>query len=249
VPGIERTVDIVTLIYALTVLASSVAAILAWVAKIRWAREFKEAKEAQIEALREQITKFEKLSPPVILEWMESVNSIAQKQTASLETQLKDKEENLQQYQRDVEQLMHRDQIRHERIQEAEKQRDEARAALDETKSLLAELLVVKQESENLGEMIRGRSSRLHLPSTKTWSIPEANQFYNEVWRVAHMRLVDLKSGDSLSETRVQQLEEFANNLASDEIYAREVFKNLKADSSYYDHLLKSSQPSHQKES
>jgi len=37
------------LIYALAALASAVAAILAWVAKIRWASEYKEAKEAQIQ--------------------------------------------------------------------------------------------------------------------------------------------------------------------------------------------------------
>ena len=55
------------------------------------------------------------------------------------------------------------------------------------------------------------RPSRLSLPSTRTWDIPEANELYNKVWRVAQIRLADLKSGDSISERRVQQLEEFAN--------------------------------------
>jgi flagellar biosynthesis component FlhA len=42
-------VTIITVVYALAALASACAAVLAWVAKIRWASEYKEAKEAQIE--------------------------------------------------------------------------------------------------------------------------------------------------------------------------------------------------------
>ena len=83
------------------------------------------------------------------------------------------------------------------------------------------------------------RPSRLNLPSTKTWDISEANALYHNIWRVARVRIADLKSGDSVSERRVEELEEFANRLASDESYAREVFANWKADPSYYDHLLK----------
>jgi hypothetical protein len=93
-----------------------------------------------------------------------------------------------------------------------------------------------------------GRPSRLNLPSTKNWEIPEANEFYNAVWRVARIRLADLKSGDSTSEQRVQELEEFANSVASDETFARAVFNKLKVDSSYYDHLLKSPKPNQQSE-
>lgn len=92
------------------------------------------------------------------------------------------------------------------------------------------------------------RPSRLNLPSTRTWAIPEANALYHNVWRIAQVRLAELKSGEGISERRVQELEEFANNVASDEAYAREVFENWQADSSYYDHLLKSPQPSQQRE-
>ena len=119
---------------------------------------------------------------------------------------------------------------------------------MEEIKAFLAESLSVQKESDDLREMVRSRPSRFNLPSTKTWGIPEANELYNKVWRVAQTRIADLKSGDSISERRVEELEEFANNVASDETYAREVFKNLKADSSYYDHLLKSSQVSQQRE-
>ena len=51
------------------------------------------------------------------------------------------------------------------------------------------------------------------------------------------MNLAELKSGDNISERRVQELEEFANKLASDERFAREVLSNVSLDPSYYDFL------------
>ena len=171
---------------------------------------------------------------------MESVNSIAQKQTASLENQLKEKEENLQQYQRELEQQVRHDQVRYEIIREAEKQRDEARTALEETRASLSELQRIQQESKDLGERVRTtRPLRFNLPSTRTWDVAEANELYRKVWSVAQIRLAELKSGDSISERRVQELEEFANRVASDNAYAREVFENWKIDSAQYDYLLK----------
>ncbi len=83
------------------------------------------------------------------------------------------------------------------------------------------------------------RPSRFNLPSTKAWDVREANELYAKAWRVAQTRLADLKSSDNVSERRVEELEEFANNVASNEEYAREVFRNLEADPSYYDYLLK----------
>lgn len=229
--------ETIDLIYSLAVLASALAAILAWIAKIRWSREFKEAKEAQIEMLREQISTLERLSPPVLLGWVESVERIAEKQIATLENQIQEREEDLRQSQQDIEQLVRQDQIRYEIIREAEKQRDEARAALEETRAALVELHRVQEASKDLGETVRrGRPSKYHLASTVNWQTPDANAVYS-IWRSAQMRLTDLKSGDSVSERRVEELEEFANNVASDESFARAVLQNLKLDPSYYDHL------------
>jgi len=61
------------------VLASAVAAILAWVARFVGHGEFKDAKEAQIEELRQHIATLERLSPPALLNWVESVQGIAEK--------------------------------------------------------------------------------------------------------------------------------------------------------------------------
>jgi Holliday junction resolvase len=53
-------------------LGSIIAAILAWAAKILWAKEFKTAKEAQIAVLKEQITGLERLNPKIIHEFAAS---------------------------------------------------------------------------------------------------------------------------------------------------------------------------------
>jgi chromosome segregation ATPase len=47
--------DITSIIQSLAALGSTLAAVLAWVAKLQWAKEFQEAKEAQISALKGQI--------------------------------------------------------------------------------------------------------------------------------------------------------------------------------------------------
>jgi hypothetical protein len=218
-------------------LASAIAAILAWIAKIRWSREFRDAKEAQLEELRQHIATLERLSPPALLSWVQSVQGIAEKQVSVLENQLKEKEQDLSEYQRDVEQLVRTDQIRYEIIREAEKQREEARTELEETKAALAELRRIQVESRGLRETVRStRPSRLNLPSTATWDVEEANALF-KIWRRAQVNLSELKSGDNISERRSQELEEFANRVASDERFAREVLDNVSADPSYYNFL------------
>lgn len=56
----RQNVDALRPISALVTLGSVGAAILAWVAKIRWSTEYREAKEAGIRALTAQITSLEK---------------------------------------------------------------------------------------------------------------------------------------------------------------------------------------------
>jgi uncharacterized protein YhaN len=53
---------------ALGGLAAGVAAVLAWVAKIRWSQEFKEAKEAQVRVLEEKVGLYKAASSPVLLQ-------------------------------------------------------------------------------------------------------------------------------------------------------------------------------------
>jgi TIR domain len=116
-------------------------------------------------------------------------------------------------------------------------------------REILDEILeIVRVLRRGGSESPRGtRPSRLNLYSTKTWDISEANALYN-IWRIAQTNLSRLKSGDGISERRVEELEEFANSLASDESFARGVLDNLKVDSAYYDDLLTITLPNQQRD-
>jgi len=74
--------EITTIISLATALISSIAAVLAWIAKIRWSKEFSDAKdeiikakEAQISALENEIRFLHELSPMKIREYFLSVRS------------------------------------------------------------------------------------------------------------------------------------------------------------------------------
>jgi len=78
----------VEVIYALAALASAAAAVLAWLAKIRWANEYKEAKEAQISHLESEIKSLERLSPPVLKEWLEASQVMAKAQVETKDREI-----------------------------------------------------------------------------------------------------------------------------------------------------------------
>lgn len=84
------------------------------------------------------------------------------------------------------------------------------------------------------------RKLRLRLASTANWDVQEADLIFN-IWTLARNQLAELKSGDSISENRVHELEEFANQIAKNEFFARTVFKKLLDDPSYYNQLLEPS--------
>jgi hypothetical protein len=89
-------------IYVLTVLTSSVAAVLAWVAKLMWSKEFKEAKEetikskdAQIELLKNEIQNLRELSPMKLREYFVSVKQQLEEYNDKLLRDLKDKDQRI----------------------------------------------------------------------------------------------------------------------------------------------------------
>lgn len=103
---LRETVIISEIIYIVTVLFSAIAAILAWVAKLRWSKEYSEAKneiirskEASIELLERQIEQYKDLTPMRIREYFESVksqleeyNDELQQRIAGLEDEAEEKE-------------------------------------------------------------------------------------------------------------------------------------------------------------
>jgi len=76
-------------------LVSAVAAILAWVAKLRWSNEFKEAKNAQIDALKQQLETYKELTSEKLLnhlsktkEGLEGVISDYERKSLALKKEL-----------------------------------------------------------------------------------------------------------------------------------------------------------------
>jgi hypothetical protein len=59
---------------SLVALVAILAAIVAWVAKIRWATEYKAAKEAQIASLQRQVQILETLSTPRLMDRLKAMN-------------------------------------------------------------------------------------------------------------------------------------------------------------------------------
>ncbi len=51
------------LLQSITTILALVAAILAWAAKLWWSKEYKEAKEAQIASLKEQLEQYKDITP------------------------------------------------------------------------------------------------------------------------------------------------------------------------------------------
>lgn len=83
------------IINALITLGAIVAAILAWVAKIRWAKEYAaakdetiKAKEAQLEVLRERINALRDLTPPKLMEAFKVMRTQVEEYNNSLQSEL-----------------------------------------------------------------------------------------------------------------------------------------------------------------
>ncbi len=74
-------------------LASGVAAVLAWLAKIKWSKEYTAAKEAQIETLKQQVKSLESLGAEKLRAHMDSAIAIHEAKSIALEGQMKIYEE------------------------------------------------------------------------------------------------------------------------------------------------------------
>lgn len=78
-------------LYPTITLLSVLAAVLAWAAKLMWAKEYKEAKEAQIELLKEQIKSLEELTPMKVREFYISTKQQLEEYIEKLQGDLKTK--------------------------------------------------------------------------------------------------------------------------------------------------------------
>ena len=81
----------VQMVYALAACLSAVSAILAWVAKLKWSKEYRAAKEAQIEQLKSQINQLQNMTPMMIEDYFNSMKRMLGENISYLEEQLRDK--------------------------------------------------------------------------------------------------------------------------------------------------------------
>jgi chromosome segregation ATPase len=77
---------------AITAAINAAAAVLAWVAKIRWSKEYKEAKEAQIDLLDREIRSLRELNPPVVRESFIAMREQLEDYNDTLKVELEEKD-------------------------------------------------------------------------------------------------------------------------------------------------------------
>lgn len=98
----------------ITSLVSAIAAVLAWIAKLRWSKEYAaakdeviRAKEAQIELLKAEIQTLRELSPVKIREYFVSVKTQLEEYIDLQKSQIKDAESALSQKEAQIAQLLY----------------------------------------------------------------------------------------------------------------------------------------------
>ncbi len=80
-----RTIEI---IYSIITILSLIGGILAWIAKLKWSKEYKEAKEAQIEALKQQVQTFKDFTSDKVKEIFLATKEILEIRIKELEAEL-----------------------------------------------------------------------------------------------------------------------------------------------------------------
>jgi ribosomal protein S27AE len=96
------------IILILTALANAVSSIIAWVSKIGWSKEYKEAKneiirakEAEISTLKEYIATLEKLNPKILKQWYQNSLEMARTYTSQVEGQLEEAQKKMETLEKD----------------------------------------------------------------------------------------------------------------------------------------------------
>jgi uncharacterized phage infection (PIP) family protein YhgE len=131
------------IIYAIAALCSVIASILAWVAKIRWSKEFGEAKDATIRAkeaevttkdahiasLKSEIEGLKHLTPMKIKEYFDSVTAQLSEYNDSLLKQLSAANDEIQKMDASITTLQAQGSHQTSKIQELEKEKEEIQKA------------------------------------------------------------------------------------------------------------------------
>lgn len=90
-------------------LVSGIGAILAWIAKLRWSNEYKEAKEAEIRSIERELTATRAINPPMLQQYYESTRAILEEHNRLAQEHSRRVEENNRALETQLQELIHRD--------------------------------------------------------------------------------------------------------------------------------------------
>jgi chromosome segregation ATPase len=145
-------------LYIISAIASSLAAVLAWAAKLWWGREFAsakdeiiKAKEVQIELLKDEINSLKELTPMKVREYFLSVREQMEEYNDLLKNQLDEAQKELNKKQEEIENLK---QEGDKTAGEIEKLEAERQSIADAAKTLEDQLSTLRKKYESQDAII-----------------------------------------------------------------------------------------------
>ena len=152
-------------IYVVSAVASSLAAVLAWAAKLWWGREFAaakdeiiKAKDAQIEMLTREIESLRELTPMKIREYFLSVREQMEEYNDLLQNQLSEAQKELNRKQAEIDHLRMKGDKNLEAIERLETEKAEISSAVAKLQEELSEL----QKKHESGDVIVYRIPKIN---------------------------------------------------------------------------------------
>lgn len=160
-----------TTLFAGAALASAIAAIIAWIAKLRWSREYKAvieqqlcAKDEVISLLEKRIATIQEMNPIAIREYYLSVKSQLEEYIKALQTKLDEKSLEVETNQADIQRLAAAGESHKEEVARLRVDRDQ----------LQLELALLRAALDKVDRARDNAAPLLDAPDTATASLREA---------------------------------------------------------------------------
>lgn len=139
--------------YIVGTILSGAAAVLAWLAKIYWSREYIsakdeiiKAKEAQIEQLESQVQHYKDLTPMKIQEYFHSVKEQLEEYNDSLQTKLENTKDQLEKKNEELKKLEQNDQQKSSTITNIKEEKEKLEEQVSELEKDLEKLRINEEE-------------------------------------------------------------------------------------------------------
>jgi len=156
------------IIQEIIVTLSLIAAILAWIAKIKWSKEYKEAKEAQIDSLKQQIENWKALTPDKLREYYIKMKEQLEEFNDFLKSQLKEAEKEIDKKDKEIILLSNNEEKNRNKIEKVIKEKVELEEKVINIENKYSEIRVdhgvyIKIIDDEFDPMIENLSSLIEL--------------------------------------------------------------------------------------